>query len=99
MGRCHLESDLDRRSSDGIIGIVVLQMHERQRAAADMKPNRHHGRKYPQPPGSFLFGVEISHRNISATQGLRIDGLAASRAEGVPALSGPPSSATSLIFA
>ncbi len=91
--RFHLQSDLDRGCAQRIVGIVVLQMRDRQRYAADMKCERSQGRENPQPPGRFLLRVEVGHLALAGAQGLGLCG-----AGGDCAASGTPSSATSLIF-
>src|SRR5216117_2408935 len=80
----HFEPDLDRRGAEGVISFFSLQMRNRQRRASDVKHERGHRGKNPEPPGGLLL--------VEAGQGFA--GGAACDA----APSGTPSSATSLIF-
>ena len=81
--RCQFESDFDRGCTERIVGFFGLQMRDRQRRAADVKRQRDHRGKNPEPPRWLLF-VNIRH------------GLAGAAWDAVG--SGAPSSATSLIF-
>ena len=49
------------RARQGIIGLVVMQMRDRQRSAAEMQRERGDARKNPEPPRGPLFDVEIRH--------------------------------------
>ena len=75
---------LDRRCAKRVIGFFGLQMHNRQRRAANVERERDHRGRNPEPPGWLLL--------VEAGQGFA--GAAACDA----APSGTPSSATSLIF-
>ena len=79
----HFESDLDRRCAERVIGFLGLQMHNRQRRAADVKRERDHRGRNPEPPGWLLL--------VEAGQG-----FAGAACDAAP--SGTPSSATSLIL-
>ena len=83
MHRGQFEPDLDRRRAERVVGFFGLQMHNRQRRAADVKRERDHRGKNPEPPGWLLL--------VEAGQGFAGAACAA-------AASGTPSSATSLIF-
>jgi hypothetical protein len=78
----HFETDLDRRRAKRVIGFLGLQMHNRQRRAADVKRERDHRGGNPEPPGWLLL-VEAGHGFAGAA---------------CAATSGTPSSATSLIL-
>ena len=96
--RHHLEADLDRRRAEEIVGIVGAQMRDRQRSAADMQRERGDARENPQPSRRLLFddrgqtSCVIAHSQVFAISVLGVG----RRRRG--ALSGTPSSATSLIL-
>ena len=87
MDRSHFEPDLDRGRAERVVGLLGLQMRDRQRRAADVQRERADACENPEPPGRVLF-VEVSHHK-SAVQGF------VSAGAGKAAASGTPSSATS----
>ena len=56
MQRRQFKPDLDRRRSERVVGLIGLQMRNRQRAAADVKRERGNRCQNPEPPGRLLFG-------------------------------------------
>jgi hypothetical protein len=55
------ETDLDRGRTERVVGVVGLQMRDRQRHAAEMQREGGGACKNPEPPRWFLF-VEVRHR-------------------------------------
>ena len=62
--RHHLKADLDRRRAKRVVGIVGLQMRDRERRAADMERERGNACENPEPPRRLLFGVEVRHLSV-----------------------------------
>ncbi len=69
MRRHHLQTDLDRRCTEGVVEIVGPQMRNRQRGTAEVKRKRGYACENPQPPRRFF---SLSRSDIAIRQPLKV---------------------------